>query len=236
MVGGIGRGDCTDANKITGALAKSPAPFFDDAERRGTMRLNTHFFETYAMISLADLLGERYAGLENLDRPDLQDPRRGIGIEVTRAMDETREKELEMEDEIAGRTRGMRRFMQLGESFSRHAEEEGAIYAAKWWNMVLSLKRAMEKKVGRLQSGAYGNFDEFGLYIFSADDLTLQEAAGAMEEMNRLQNGAALQYAKLFLNQIQKMYVCDLERQTIQEYYIKEEKQQFYFETTLRRI
>ena len=51
-----------------------------------TPKFDTCFFERYAMVSLATLLGEHYAHLVNRDRPDLQDEEQSIGIEVTRAI------------------------------------------------------------------------------------------------------------------------------------------------------
>ena len=54
-----------------------------------TRKYGTCFFEQYAQISLAALLGPEYDRLVNRDRPDLQsEGDRSIGIEVTRAMPE----------------------------------------------------------------------------------------------------------------------------------------------------
>ena len=49
-------------------------------------KFDTCFFERYAMVSLAALMGEHYAHLVNRDRPDLQHEGNGIGIEVTGAI------------------------------------------------------------------------------------------------------------------------------------------------------
>lgn len=50
----------------------------------------TCFFESYAQISLAALLGHEYDCLVNIDRPDLQsNDGHSLGIEVTRAMEES---------------------------------------------------------------------------------------------------------------------------------------------------
>ena len=56
-----------------------------------TRKYDTCFFERYAQISLATLLGHEFDCLVNLDRPDLQsEDGKSIGIEVTRAMEESR--------------------------------------------------------------------------------------------------------------------------------------------------
>ena len=56
-------------------------------------KFDTCFFERYAMVSLATLLGDPYAHLVNRDRPDLQSPggSHEVGIEVTRAMEQSKE-------------------------------------------------------------------------------------------------------------------------------------------------
>ena len=53
-------------------------------------KFDTCFFERYAMASLRTVLGDRYACLVNEDRPDLQAPDHSLGIEVTRAMEESK--------------------------------------------------------------------------------------------------------------------------------------------------
>lgn len=54
-----------------------------------TRPFGTCFFEQYAQITLATLLGTEFASLVNRDRPDLQSPDGvSVGIEVTRAMEE----------------------------------------------------------------------------------------------------------------------------------------------------
>ena len=67
-----------------------------------TPKFDTCFFERYAMVSLATLLGEHYAHLVNRDRPDLQDEEQGIGIEVTRAIRENKNVANALVNEMAG--------------------------------------------------------------------------------------------------------------------------------------
>ena len=67
----------------------------------------TCFFEKYAQIVLSTVLGPSFEQLVNRDRPDLQSPSgRGLGIEVTRAMEESKAAGLALMQDIAGLTRG----------------------------------------------------------------------------------------------------------------------------------
>ena len=66
-------------------------------------RFDTCFFERYARVSLEKLLDKDFAALLNMDRPDLQSADgKTLGIEVTRAMPETKEAADTMLKEMAG--------------------------------------------------------------------------------------------------------------------------------------
>ena len=65
----------------------------------------TCFFEQYAQITLSTFLGGEYGILVNRDRPDLQTPEtKDIGIEVTRAMEESKTAQQALLKDIAGIT------------------------------------------------------------------------------------------------------------------------------------
>lgn len=65
-------------------------------------KFDTCFFERYAHVTLHTLLGEEYADLVNEDRPDLQKPDMSLGIEVTRAMEPSKDVAQNMLKEMAG--------------------------------------------------------------------------------------------------------------------------------------
>ena len=72
-----------------------------------TREFGTCFFEQYAQISLSALLGSEFDCLVNKDRPDLQSPDgKSIGIEVTRAMEESKQAEMALLKDVAGITKG----------------------------------------------------------------------------------------------------------------------------------
>ena len=72
-----------------------------------TRAFGTCFFEQYAQISLSALLGSEFDCLVNMDRPDLQSPDgKSIGIEVTRAMEESKQAEMALLKDVAGITKG----------------------------------------------------------------------------------------------------------------------------------
>ena len=67
---------------------------------------DTCFFERYAHQTLRRFLGREYDDLVNRDRPDLQSPDGcSLGIEVTRAMEETQAAAEQLLNNMSGITK-----------------------------------------------------------------------------------------------------------------------------------
>lgn len=80
----------------------------------------------------------------------------------------------------------------------------------EYWSLALPLRRIIESKIRKVASGFYGEFSEYGLYIFCKDDLTQEEATMTMEYASELQRHLDVKYSKMYLSQIDRLYVCDL--------------------------
>ena len=191
-------------------------------------KFDTCFFERYAQITLETVLGDEYADLTNEDRPDLQKPDKSLGIEVTRAMEPKKEAAMTMLKEMAGFPVETESSSTAGSSISDSDRQEmnqiissGYGYGLQdgryvghleyeYWSLALPLRRIIESKISKVGSGFYGDFKEFGLYIFCKDDLTEEEANMTMEYASELQRHLDIKYSKLFLSQIDKLYVGDL--------------------------
>ena len=179
-------------------------------------KFDTCFFERYAQITLETVLGERYASLVNVDRPDLQMPDGTLGIEVTRAMEPRKEEALTMLKEMAGLQVAETEREEVGqivESGYGYGLQDGRYIGRleyEYWSLALPLRRISESKVAKVASGFYGEFDEYGLYIFCKDDLTEEEVALVTEYACDLQRHLDVKYSVMYLSQIDKLYVCDL--------------------------
>ena len=179
-------------------------------------KFDTCFFERYAKITLEAILGEEFAALVNKDRPDLQMPDKSLGIEVTRAMEPRKDVALEMLNEMAG--------LKLDDDDREEVDQiirsgygyglQGGRYIGhieyEYWSLALPLRRIIESKIGKVGSGFYGDFKEFGLYIFCKDDLTEEEVNLTMEYASDLQRHLDVKYSKMYLSLIDRLYVCDL--------------------------
>ena len=189
------------------------------------------------MVSLATLLGEHYAHLVNRDRPDLQDEEQGIGIEVTRAIRENKNVANALVNEMAGED-----IKEVNAEDLRHINQSGYAYGLgdgtligrneyEFWSLALPLKRILEIKMDKVNNGFYGDFDEFGLFVFTTEDLDLEQIKQTMAFMMAKQAYQNRLYSRLFLSQIQTLFDCDLETGQCKKYKVsREQRRQFYDE------
>ena len=179
-------------------------------------KFDTCFFERYAQITLETCLGPEYADLVNEDRPDLQMPDKSLGIEVTRAMEPKKDVATDMLKEMAGLQveeedrEEVDKIIQSGYGYGLQDGKYIGHLEYEYWALAQPLRRIIQSKVGKVASGFYGEFKEFGLYIFCKDNLTEDEVNLTMEYTSDLQRNLDVKYSKMYLSLIDKLYVCDL--------------------------
>lgn len=183
-------------------------------------RFDTCFFERYARVSLEKLLDEGFAALLNKDRPDLQSADgRSIGIEVTRAMPETKEAADTMLKEMAGIRPVKSAGVESGDLDSMLASgygyglDDGQYVGSReydYWSLALPMRRIIENKVSKAGNGFYGEFESLALYVFSKDALSDSEVADILDFTMNLQSENKIRYDFLYLSEINNLNVCDL--------------------------
>ncbi|MFI3297632.1 MAG: hypothetical protein R3Y59_08420 [bacterium] len=192
-------------------------------------KFDTCFFERYAQISLETLLGNRYAGLENHDRPDLQDNTIGLGIEVTRAIRESRVEAIKLINEMAADE-----IVDVPDYSHKELTNFGYVYGLVdknlvgnteylYWLNAAPLRDIIANKVRKVANDFYGNFNEFGLYVFFKDDIKPADIYSVMEYTINLQQDAASKFSTLFISAIDNLYVCYLEDFEFKQYHISDE-------------
>ncbi|NLZ18979.1 MAG: hypothetical protein GXY24_01740 [Bacteroidales bacterium] len=212
-----------------------------------TREFGTCFFERYAQISLSALLGSEFDNLENRDRPDLQSADgRTLGIEVTRAMEESKKAADEMLLDVAGRTPSPRneeleQILEYGYAFGLQEGKYIGVKELAYWSMAMPLRRILECKVGKVGNGFYGRFDKMGLFVFSRENLGLTEALKAMNYTISLQQDQDRRYNRLYLADVNDLFVCNLddglkESSRMLRYRItQEQRRSFYLEAVRRK-
>ena len=196
-------------------------------------KFDTCFFERYAKLTLETVLGVKYSDLINRDRPDLQTDDGRIGIEVTRALKESKIEAIKLLNEMA---------VAEVKSISGLTEKHGTGYAYglvdgdsvgaveyRYWLEASPLRRVIENKVKKVVNGFYGDFEEFGLYIFTKDDLATDDLLAAMKWTLELQAGAEKQFQTLYISEIQTLYVCDVATLSYKQYPISEDMCKSFF-------
>ena len=177
-------------------------------------KFDTCFFERYAKNTLETFLGSSYSALVNEDRPDLQMPDRSLGIEVTRAMESRKDVAQELLLEMSGvespADDELRQIVRSGYGYGLQEGRYVGRLEYEYWRLAHPLRRIIESKVGKVGSGFYGDFKEYGLYIFCKDHLTEEEVILTMEYTSDLQRHLDIRYSRMYLSLIDRLYVCDL--------------------------
>lgn len=180
-------------------------------------KYGTCFFERYAQISLESLLGGEFADLVNMDRPDLQSQDGvSLGIEVTRAMEESKDAAQLLLKEMAGITpmeEDREDLMQIIGSGYGFGLQGGRYIGAKelsYWSMALPMKRILASKISKVTCGLYGDFDKMGLYVFCKDNLDELGVYKTCKYAMELQKYADRGYDRLYLSEVSCMHVCNL--------------------------
>ena len=203
-------------------------------------KFDTCFFERYAMVSLATLLGEHYANLVNRDRPDLQDEAQSLGIEVTRAIRENKNVANALVNEMAGED-----VKEVNAEDLRHINQSGYAYGLgdgtligrneyDFWSLALPLKRILEIKMDKVNNGFYGDFNEFGLFVFTKEDLDLdqiKQTIAFMQEKQAFQNRI---YSHVFISQIQTLFDCVLETGHYRRIRVSKEQRRSFYEKSIQ--
>ena len=180
-------------------------------------KYDTCFFEKYAQIVLADVLGPEFDTLVNRDRPDLQSAAgHAIGIEVTRAMEESKAAGLALMQDIAGITPDLPAndfdtVLETGYSFGLRTGKYVGVNEMRYWRMALPMRRILESKVSKVASGFYGHWDRMGLFVFSKDNLDEVDAVKAMNYTLDLQKYLDLRYNRLYIADVDDLFVCNLD-------------------------
>ena len=210
-------------------------------------KFDTCFFEQYAQISLSALLGSEFDGLLNLDRPDLQSPDGvSIGIEVTRAMEESKSAEQALLKDLAGLTEGemdddIGQILEYGYAYGLRRGKYIGARELMYWKMALPMRRIIECKVAKVGDGFYGHFKKMGLFVFSKDNLGEADALKTMNYTIGLQKCLDNRYNRLYLADVDDLFVCNLDdgitpaSRMIRHRISQEQRREFYLQAIERR-
>lgn len=186
-------------------------------------KFGTCFFERYAQLTLETILGDRFAGLVNMDRPDLQSKDGKLGIEVTRAMEPNKKNANQLLKELAGmeikeeQRNDLQSIVESGYAYGLPGLDYTGAVENDYWALALPLKRILKSKIEKVAKGFYGNFDHFELYVFCRDLLDMSQVEAALSYTLELQDNLDLRFDTLYLSQTDTLYVCNLKDNKLYE-------------------
>ena len=202
-------------------------------DKKNSPKFDTCFFERYAKLTLETVLGAKYSDLVNRDRPDLQTDDGRIGIEVTRALKESKVEAIKLLNEMAvaevKSVSGLVDKRGMGYAYGLVDVDSVGSEEYRYWFEASPLKRVIENKVAKVMNGFYGDFEEFGLYIFTKDDMMPDDLLSAMKWTMELQAKAEKQFTTLYISEVQMLYVCDVATLSYKQYPISEEMCKKFF-------
>jgi len=201
-------------------------------------KFDTCFFERYAKAELVEFLGPRYANLVNRDRPDLQDDALGLGIEVTRAMHESKKVANAMINDMAGDAVVEVSFLDrndiitYGYNYGLDNRFVGR-FEYDYWALALPLQRIIESKVRKVGDGFYGQMKEFGLFVFSKEQLSHDDIWRAIEYTAELQSTNKMVYKYLYISQSNEFFACDLRNHSFRKFDVSIEQRRKFYKTAI---
>ena len=210
-------------------------------------KYGTCFFEQYAQISLSALVGSDFDDLVNRDRPDLQSPdSRRIGIEVTRAMEESKSAARRLLKDISGilpatgPDEDPALFAESGYAYGLREGKYIGVKELEYWSMALPLRRIIESKVSKVGNGFYGEYERMGLYVFCNDPLSATEATRTYRYTMDLQKYLDIRFNRLYLAEVNNLYVCNLDdglsaSSRLLRYPISQEQRQAFYLQAIRQ-
>ena len=179
-------------------------------------QVETCFFERYARATLKAVLDSGFGRLVNRDRPDLQSPDgRFMGIEVTRAMERSKDAAEMMLDAAAGilPLPDDSDYGKIVGSGYGYGLQNGGYMGSKeafYWSLARPLRDILQSKVSKAVCGLYGEFENMGLYVFCKDPLSEAEVIKTYKYVLELQKYADGGYDCLYLSEISRLSVCNL--------------------------
>lgn len=185
------------------------------------------YYECYAKVILEDLFADRYGVLDILDKPDLQNNEKDIGIEVTSADSPERREAVKLWYTMPYVSKekqksNKERMEQLGMEYQgglqvwptvSYSDSEIEGYPIEYF------LKAVNKKIKKLNGEGYKSFTSYDLFVYSeiyvSKSLLLQ-----VKEKLKVMNAADKKFTKIYLCAQEKFISFDMQVGTFNIDYI----------------
>jgi hypothetical protein len=167
------------------------------------------------------------------DKPDLQDPAGGVGVEVTRAMLGDAGRETGLLTITDSESRGKEEPVQTDIAVCQYRLSGGSTvsYTGKAARISdMELLFSFHKKLQKLNNEDFRKYKENDLYIFSP--MFNIFGPGSMEQFAKkaedFQLSSAIRFDNVFVNDFARLFICGLHSGKVSAIRVSEEKQRMY--------
>lgn len=188
----------------------------------GRKRLNLH--ECLAKVVLENLFPDRFNDIQILDKPDLQEINHNIGIEVTRAVDQTEEEILglyagiihnqvrDKDSAIEAINKHSRSIRVNGKTIKQHLFSDGRLSVLPGKDNFDLIIKEYQRKIDKLNNN-YKIFDSNYLFVYSdilADDSMIRTAMESMKDISHNKKLYKYKFDIVYIFVTEHMYILDL--------------------------
>lgn len=155
-----------------------------------------------------------FENLEILDKPDLQDDKNGIGVEVTIARNKVQEENESLYAKIeSGQVRNRDKAIEkINNSYKPYAMYvDGILVGIPDNDDFERIFKSFSEKIKKLNDDGYKKYMENYLFVYSDILANQQMLNQAISEMNNIQTKHKIRFQKVFVCVPQYIYILNLE-------------------------
>ncbi|EOT24124.1 hypothetical protein C805_02336 [Eubacterium sp. 14-2] len=172
------------------------------------------YYECLAKLILEKMFPNEFENLEILDKPDLQDDKNGIGVEVTIARNKVQEENESLYAKIeSGQVRNRDKAIEkINNSYKPYAMYvDGILVGIPDNDDFERIFKSFSEKIKKLNDDGYKKYMENYLFVYSDILANQQMLNQAISEMNNIQTKHKIRFQKVFVCVPQYIYILNLE-------------------------
>lgn len=164
-----------------------------------------YYYESYALLTLKHFWKDFKEGFLNSDRPDLQNEKENIGIEVVQALSEYEGMCRSIENNNYGISLPKEYF-----EYDNRKDKCNNAYSDRYHiNEIINAVNEKLHKLNKHEDG-YTIFKTNGLYVYAENSLLVfEDVKDILPIINDIQSGFELNFDIIFINAIEKMFIIN---------------------------
>lgn len=172
------------------------------------------YYECLAKLILEKMFPNEFENLEILDKPDLQDDKNGIGVEVTIARNKDQEENESLyakieSGQVRNRDKAIEKINNSSKLYAMYVD--GILVGISDNDDFERIFESFSEKIKKLNDDGYKKYMENYLFVYSDICANQQMLNQAISKMNNIQSKHKIKFQKVFVCVPQYMYILNLE-------------------------